>query len=434
MQFGKKRITPLALALTLSVGATAVVVAQPATASSDVQKYAEEANQARNALDRAKAEARKSEKARDKAITKKASADAGVYKTVAAVDKVRSDVKSARTVLSDIDQKVRQAREDAEAAQRGEGLLDVAGTATAVAAGDTDSGAVAAVVGVVKAGLTGLVGPVTSVLDPINDAVHDRLEEADRSFAEARRHEQTLEVQRAAALEFHASSASELARVEQAKAEAKAAHRAAVRAEKKAAEQHKGDEEAQEKAAAAVKKAEAALDEAKSKARQAQEKAEAEAEAKKAAEREAAEKEAAEREAAVQAASRSADTSETVRPGTGQTTSPYGMRTHPITGVHKLHSGTDFGYGDGQAYAAKSGTVSAVTYDGGYGNMVTIDHGGGIQTRYAHLAEPTVSVGEKVSAGSVVGRIGSTGYSTGPHLHFEVLENGDFRDPMGWLD
>lgn len=144
------------------------------------------------------------------------------------------------------------------------------------------------------------------------------------------------------------------------------------------------------------------------------------------------EKRAAERKREAEKAARAA-ANRTARPGTGHTTSPYGMRTHPITGVHKLHTGTDFSYGDGRAYAARSGTVAAVTYDGAYGNMVTLSHGNGLQTRYAHLASPSVSVGESVSAGDVVGQIGSTGYSTGAHLHFEVLENGEFVNADSWL-
>jgi murein DD-endopeptidase MepM/ murein hydrolase activator NlpD len=131
-------------------------------------------------------------------------------------------------------------------------------------------------------------------------------------------------------------------------------------------------------------------------------------------------------------ASRSMD-----RPGNGDVTSPFGMRTHPITGVYKLHSGTDFGSGDGVARAARPGTVVSVTYDGAYGNMVTLSHGNidgdDVKTRYAHLASATVSTGEDVGAGDAIGNIGSTGYATGAHLHFEVLVNDDFVDPMEWL-
>lgn len=123
----------------------------------------------------------------------------------------------------------------------------------------------------------------------------------------------------------------------------------------------------------------------------------------------------------------------TTRPSTGGINSAYGYRTHPITGVYKLHTGTDYSYGDGVARSPRDGTVSAVEWNDAYGNLVTVSHGGGVQTRYAHLSSATVSVGEKVSTGEKVGNIGSTGYATGPHLHFEVLVNGQFVNPEGWL-
>lgn len=125
------------------------------------------------------------------------------------------------------------------------------------------------------------------------------------------------------------------------------------------------------------------------------------------------------------------------RPVDARVTSPYGMRTHPVTGVYKLHTGVDFSAGNGVARAARGGTVVDTGYDGAYGNMVTISHGtidgDKVVTRYAHLAKIDVRVGQKVSAGTRIGQIGSTGYSTGRHLHFEVLVNGDFTDPMRWL-
>jgi murein DD-endopeptidase MepM/ murein hydrolase activator NlpD len=188
-------------------------------------------------------------------------------------------------------------------------------------------------------------------------------------------------------------------------------------------------------AAHAVTTAQAARDEAaeahKSAAVPADE-ARAQLEAAEAKVAEAEEKQRAkERKRAAKKAAR--DAKRVVKPATGHTTSPYGMRTHPITGVYKLHSGTDFSYGDGKAYAAKAGTVAAITWDGAYGNMVTISHGDGLKTRYAHLAQPTVSTGQKVSAGTAVGRIGATGYATGPHLHFEVLKNGEFVNADSYL-
>jgi murein DD-endopeptidase MepM/ murein hydrolase activator NlpD len=121
------------------------------------------------------------------------------------------------------------------------------------------------------------------------------------------------------------------------------------------------------------------------------------------------------------------------RPAVGDVSSPYGMRTHPVTGAFKAHTGIDFGYGDGLAYAAAEGTVEEVRFDSAYGNLITIAHGTGINTRYAHLAGTSVRPGERVSAGQVVGRIGATGLATGPHLHFEIQVNGRFQDPADWL-
>lgn len=162
------------------------------------------------------------------------------------------------------------------------------------------------------------------------------------------------------------------------------------------------------------------------------EKAAIEAEAAAVAARKAAEVARA-RAAAAAAAARSMDD-----PVVARITSPYGMRRHPITGVHKLHSGTDFAPGDGVARAARAGTVVGAGSEGAYGTMVTLSHGridgADVVTRYAHLASAGVSVGQQVGAGAALGQIGSTGSSTGRHLHFEVLVNGEFDDPMTWLD
>jgi murein DD-endopeptidase MepM/ murein hydrolase activator NlpD len=124
--------------------------------------------------------------------------------------------------------------------------------------------------------------------------------------------------------------------------------------------------------------------------------------------------------------------SDKATPATGSITSQYGMRTHPTTGVYKLHTGTDYSVGDGNAYAAASGTVS-VGWAEWSGNLVTVSHENNVQSRYAHLASVSVGDGAKVSAGDVIGKIGSQGYSTGAHLHFEVLIDGEFVDPAGWL-
>lgn len=112
----------------------------------------------------------------------------------------------------------------------------------------------------------------------------------------------------------------------------------------------------------------------------------------------------------------------------------YGMRVHPITGVYKLHDGIDIGAAAGTpVWAADGGTVIHAGWLGGYGTTVIIDHGGGITTLYAHLSSYSVSRGSSVSQGQVIGRVGSTGWSTGPHLHFGVYINGNPTNPMGYL-
>jgi murein DD-endopeptidase MepM/ murein hydrolase activator NlpD len=126
------------------------------------------------------------------------------------------------------------------------------------------------------------------------------------------------------------------------------------------------------------------------------------------------------------------------RPVIGPITSPYGMRYHPILHTYKLHTGTDFGVPSGTAvHAAREGTVIESYYNTAYGNRVVVDHGyvNGVYlvTTYNHLTRSTVHKGEKLDRGEVLGYSGSTGYSTGPHLHFETMENGHFVDPMRWL-
>ncbi|MDO5676366.1 MAG: M23 family metallopeptidase [Propionibacteriaceae bacterium] len=117
-------------------------------------------------------------------------------------------------------------------------------------------------------------------------------------------------------------------------------------------------------------------------------------------------------------------------------TSPYGMRTHPITRVYKLHTGADYGGGCGVPInAAASGTVSSVSPNRAYGNLITIDHGAGIVTRYAHSykSEIYVRAGDTVVAGQRIAAMGSSGYSTACHLHFEVKVGGGFVDPVAFL-
>jgi murein DD-endopeptidase MepM/ murein hydrolase activator NlpD len=123
-----------------------------------------------------------------------------------------------------------------------------------------------------------------------------------------------------------------------------------------------------------------------------------------------------------------------VRPSSGPITSRFGPRVHPIFGVVKFHYGIDFGAGAGSPIrAAAAGKVLSAGWIGGYGNTTIIDHGGGMATLYAHQSSFGVSAGQQVSAGQTIGAVGSTGNSTGPHLHFEVRVNGQAVDPAGYL-
>jgi murein DD-endopeptidase MepM/ murein hydrolase activator NlpD len=123
-----------------------------------------------------------------------------------------------------------------------------------------------------------------------------------------------------------------------------------------------------------------------------------------------------------------------VRPVPGGVGSVFGMRLHPIFHVWKMHTGWDFHAGYGESiHAAAAGTVVSAGWMGGYGQAVIISHGGGLSTLYAHQSQLLVSVGQKVGKGQVIGKVGSTGFSTGPHLHFEVRVNGSPVNPSGYL-
>jgi len=115
-------------------------------------------------------------------------------------------------------------------------------------------------------------------------------------------------------------------------------------------------------------------------------------------------------------------------------TSPFGWRVHPIFNTEKYHSGVDVGaYSGSPIYAADSGTVQIATYSSSYGNYVVINHGNGYTTLYAHQSSMAVSAGQTVSKGQVIGYVGSTGWSTGPHLHFEITKNGSRVDPQSFF-
>ena len=121
-------------------------------------------------------------------------------------------------------------------------------------------------------------------------------------------------------------------------------------------------------------------------------------------------------------------------PTSGPITSPFGYRIHPIFGTQIYHSGIDIGVDTGTPImAADSGVVVEADWLGGYGYAVVIDHGNGLSTLYGHNSELAVSPGQSVQQGQVIAYAGSTGYSTGPHCHFEVRVDGSPVDPMGYL-
>ncbi|MDX2097721.1 MAG: peptidoglycan DD-metalloendopeptidase family protein [Leptolyngbyaceae cyanobacterium bins.59] len=121
-------------------------------------------------------------------------------------------------------------------------------------------------------------------------------------------------------------------------------------------------------------------------------------------------------------------------PNDGEISSGFGWRTHPILGYERFHAGVDFAADYGSTIrAADSGMVFMAGWYGGYGNTVILDHGNGITTLYAHASEVLVAEGQTVQRGEPIALVGSTGLSTGPHLHFEVRQDGEPVDPMSYL-
>lgn len=122
------------------------------------------------------------------------------------------------------------------------------------------------------------------------------------------------------------------------------------------------------------------------------------------------------------------------QPVTGKLTSKYGYRRDPFTGVTTFHYGIDIGANQGTTvYSAAYGTVVYTGYNSSSGNYITIDHGNGYKTQYKHLSKILVKTGEVVNKGQKIGLVGSTGRSTGPHLHFEVLLNGATKNPLEYV-
>lgn len=122
-------------------------------------------------------------------------------------------------------------------------------------------------------------------------------------------------------------------------------------------------------------------------------------------------------------------------PSSRKINSDYGYRDHPLTGGRKMHNGIDIGAAGGATIvAAASGTVSSASYNSSMGNYVMIDHGGSLYTVYMHCSALNVSAGQKVSAGDTIAFVGSTGASTGNHLHFSVRHNGSYVNPWNYVN
>jgi murein DD-endopeptidase MepM/ murein hydrolase activator NlpD len=125
-----------------------------------------------------------------------------------------------------------------------------------------------------------------------------------------------------------------------------------------------------------------------------------------------------------------------VRPAGGHISSGYGYRVSPCSGCSSFHAGVDLAAGcNAPIYAASSGTVSYASWNGGYGNFILINHGGGLSTGYGHIVSGgiLVHVGQQVSAGQQIARVGSTGNSTGCHLHFETRPGGVATNPVTFM-
>jgi murein DD-endopeptidase MepM/ murein hydrolase activator NlpD len=296
-------------------------------------------------------------------------AQAAVTEADNAVRTARSALAAARSRATHLSERVADLTVERLIVEKEGGLLEVA-----------DTGLIAAPGTAVTTGLAAVVGPLGAALGPLADVVDDQVAAADDEVEIAVDREQRVRQERAAAVRDHRAAAVTVTEAEGLFDAAQAAYVAAE-------DVREGADATSATASAAAEEFTASLGIGR----------------------------------------------RLVRPGLGSVSSPYGLRRHPVTGVNKAHTGIDFRPADGRAYAAADGTVAAVTVEPGYGNLVTIAHGNGTTTRYAHLAAALVRPGDRITGGEVIGRIGSTGLSTGPHLHFEVLVDGQFHDPAPWL-
>ena len=129
-----------------------------------------------------------------------------------------------------------------------------------------------------------------------------------------------------------------------------------------------------------------------------------------------------------------ANATPSIWPAQGWLTSTMGPRTDPLTGGADYHSGLDIAGDKGQpVYATAAGVVTQAGYSGGYGNLIVIDHGFGLETRYGHLSAFVAHTGDHVKRGEMIARLGSTGRTTGAHLHYEVMANGRLLNPLQLL-
>jgi murein DD-endopeptidase MepM/ murein hydrolase activator NlpD len=121
-------------------------------------------------------------------------------------------------------------------------------------------------------------------------------------------------------------------------------------------------------------------------------------------------------------------------PAHGWLTGTFGGRSDPFTGEPGYHQGIDISTEKGQpVYATADGTVEGASYTGDYGNLIVLRHGFGLSTRYGHLSSFVAKIGQSVKRGNVIGYVGSTGRSTGSHLHYEILTNGKLINPLQLL-